>query len=45
MDKEAIKFSALEKQLINELQKGLPVCEQPFEVVAQRLKYNRATSH
>ena len=37
MTESAIEFTQLEKQLINELQKGLPVCEKPFEQVAQTL--------
>jgi len=37
MDAKTVEFSTLEKQLINELQKGLPVCEKPFEQVAEKL--------
>ena len=37
MDAKTVEFSTLEKQLINELQKGLPVCEKPFEQVADKL--------
>jgi len=35
--KSEISLDELDKQLINLLQKGLPVCEQPFLAVAQSL--------
>ncbi len=32
---QVAKLSLLDKQLINMLQKGLPVCERPFDAIAQ----------
>jgi siroheme decarboxylase len=40
--KNIVALDELDKQLLNLLQKGLPVCEQPFLAVAQRLNSTEA---
>lgn len=35
-------FSMLEKYLINTLQKGLPICESPFAMIAEQINYQTA---
>jgi len=37
-------FSALEKYLINTLQKGLPLCESPFSMIAEEINYQTANN-
>jgi DNA-binding Lrp family transcriptional regulator len=40
LTKELVKLDKLDKQLINLLQHGLPVCENPFAEVAKQLNSN-----
>jgi len=37
-------FSTLEKYLINTLQKGLPICESPFAMIAEQINYQTANN-
>lgn len=43
IDHSVVELATLDKQLINMLQKGLPVCDRPFQEIAQTLNTTEET--